>query len=103
MSASPLARLTLSHKFLALALMSLLMAAIPSWLYLNEAGKARAAYEAELTGMPAVAPKRAVPPGSGKPMRRSVPSMRRSRPPAMPDWPRCRTACGRTGKAWLPP
>ncbi|GGY07228.1 HAMP domain-containing protein [Massilia dura] len=50
-----LSRLKLSHKFLFLAVLSLAMAAIPGWLYLHEAGKARAAYEAELAGMPAVA------------------------------------------------
>jgi methyl-accepting chemotaxis protein len=50
-----LARLKLSHKFLLLALLALLMAAIPAWLFLKESGKALAGYEAELAGMPAVA------------------------------------------------
>jgi methyl-accepting chemotaxis protein len=55
MFAQLLARLKLPHKFLHLALMSLLMAGIPSWLYLGESGKALRSYEAELAGMPAVA------------------------------------------------
>jgi methyl-accepting chemotaxis protein len=50
-----LARLKLPHKFLLLAVLALLMAAIPAGLYLYESGKGLAAYRAEQAGMPAVA------------------------------------------------
>jgi methyl-accepting chemotaxis protein len=46
--------LMLAHKFLILAVLALLMASIPSWLYLRETGKALTGYEDEQAGLPAV-------------------------------------------------
>ncbi|NVD98460.1 methyl-accepting chemotaxis protein [Massilia sp. BJB1822] len=50
---SLLARLKLWQKFLILSVIAVVLAAIPTYLYMNEAGKALAAYESELDGLPA--------------------------------------------------
>ncbi|UMR30626.1 nitrate- and nitrite sensing domain-containing protein [Massilia sp. MB5] len=50
---SLLARLRLWQKFLILSVIAVVLAAIPTYLYMNEAGKALAAYESELDGLPA--------------------------------------------------
>ncbi len=51
---SLLARLKLSHKFMLLGAIALMMIAIPTALYLREAGKALDSYQAEQQGLPAV-------------------------------------------------
>jgi hypothetical protein len=50
-----LSRLKLWQSFLVLSLLGLLLAAIPSILYLHETSKSLAAYSAEQQGLPAVA------------------------------------------------
>ncbi|MES2162755.1 MAG: methyl-accepting chemotaxis protein [Pseudomonadota bacterium] len=46
--------LRLGHKFLILSLIAVILASIPTWLYMREAGKGLDAYLDERTGMPAV-------------------------------------------------
>ena len=49
-----LGALRLGHKFLILSLIAVILASIPTWLYMREAGKALDAYLDERVGMPAV-------------------------------------------------
>ncbi|MES2126314.1 MAG: methyl-accepting chemotaxis protein [Pseudomonadota bacterium] len=53
-SDSLLGRLQLSHKFLILSLIALVLASIPSYFYLREAGKSLDAYASEQKGLPGV-------------------------------------------------
>ncbi|NVD71274.1 nitrate- and nitrite sensing domain-containing protein [Duganella sp. BJB1802] len=49
-----LGALKLGHKFLILSLIAVILASIPTWLYMREAGKALDAYIDEREGLPAV-------------------------------------------------
>jgi len=51
---SSLGALKLGHKFLILSLIAVILASIPTWLYMREAGKALDAYIDEREGLPAV-------------------------------------------------
>ncbi|MQA39515.1 methyl-accepting chemotaxis protein [Rugamonas aquatica] len=51
---SSLGGLRLGHKFLILSLIAVILASIPTWLYMREAGKSLDAYLDERTGVPAV-------------------------------------------------
>ncbi|WP_035375357.1 methyl-accepting chemotaxis protein [Pseudoduganella violaceinigra] len=51
---SLLGRLTLAHKFLILGLIAAVLAIIPAYLYMHEAGKVLQAYEDEHAGLPVV-------------------------------------------------